>query len=188
MSFNKSFRLGLLLIVLFLLMVLCAMIYLGIRNAATADEWMIMNDQMGEALNQAEGQDVSVTKQQKSSAKITDAPTEGKNSGKVEAGTAGKAGETAGENQGKVRSTADSAANKKIEPPVPRPSSQGLININEAAPELLEELPGIGPSKARAIADYRNNVGKFTTIEDIILVKGIGPKLFEKMKNLIVVD
>ncbi len=57
-----------------------------------------------------------------------------------------------------------------------------LININTATLEELIKIPGIGESKARAIIAYRTNNGKFTTIEDIKKVSGIGDKLYEQIK------
>lgn len=70
----------------------------------------------------------------------------------------------------------------------PKASSSPQININQATQSELETLPGIGPSKARAILDYRAIIGSFQTIEEIKQVKGIGEKTFEKLKPLIAVE
>lgn len=61
------------------------------------------------------------------------------------------------------------------------------ININTATLEELDRLPGIGPSIAQAIIDYRTANGPFKTIEDINNVKGIGDALFAKIKDSITV-
>ena len=61
------------------------------------------------------------------------------------------------------------------------------ININTASVEELDKLPGIGPSIANAIIDYRTTNGPFKQIEDINAVKGIGDALFEKIKDQITV-
>jgi competence protein ComEA len=59
------------------------------------------------------------------------------------------------------------------------------ININRAALEDLEKLPGIGPTKAQAIIDYRTQNGDFKSIEDIEKVKGIKAGEFSKVKDYI---
>ena len=64
---------------------------------------------------------------------------------------------------------------------------QGKININTATQEELESLPGIGEATALKIIDYRNKSGKFSKIEDIKEVRGIGENKFEKIKDLICV-
>lgn len=63
-----------------------------------------------------------------------------------------------------------------------------LININTASAEILDELPGIGPSKAADIVAFRQNNGAFDTIEAIQEVPGIGPGLFENIQDLITVS
>lgn len=57
------------------------------------------------------------------------------------------------------------------------------INLNAASIEELVKLPGIGPSKAEKIINLRKQLGKFSTVEDILQVKGIGIKTLEKFKN-----
>lgn len=62
-------------------------------------------------------------------------------------------------------------------------SKSGTININNATVEELQTLTGVGPSKAEAILQYRDDNGGFKTIEDIQNVSGIGEKSFEKIKD-----
>ena len=61
-------------------------------------------------------------------------------------------------------------------------TSTGTVNINSAAETELVALPGIGPSKAKAIAEYRQKQGGFKSIEDLQQVKGIGPATLEKLR------
>lgn len=63
--------------------------------------------------------------------------------------------------------------------------SNSLININTATQSELETLPGIGPSIASRIIEYRNQNGKFKTVNDIKNVTGIGNNKFEKIKEFI---
>ena len=59
------------------------------------------------------------------------------------------------------------------------------ININTATEEELDTLPGIGQATAQKIIEYRKENGKFSKIEDIKDVSGIGDSKFEKIKDLI---
>jgi len=59
------------------------------------------------------------------------------------------------------------------------------IDINSASADELEELPGIGEMLAQRIVGYREQNGGFRSIEDIMLVDGIGDGLFAGMKDMI---
>jgi competence protein ComEA len=80
-------------------------------------------------------------------------------------------------------------------PPTNTPDSRGttrssnlaVININTADAAALETLPGIGPTYAARIVDYRDQNGPFTSVEELTLVKGIGPATLEGMRDLVVV-
>ncbi len=67
-------------------------------------------------------------------------------------------------------------------------SESSLLNLNTATMEQLDELPGIGASKAKAIIDYRQTIGKFTSLEQLLEVKGIGDKMLAKLTPFIVVS
>lgn len=58
------------------------------------------------------------------------------------------------------------------------------ISLNTATMEELDSLPGIGPAIAQRIIDYRNTI-PFVELEQIKEVKGIGDKMYEKIKDLI---
>jgi len=58
--------------------------------------------------------------------------------------------------------------------------SDDRININTADSEELQQLNGVGPATAEKIIDYREENGRFSAIEDIMNVSGIGEKTFEK--------
>ena len=62
-----------------------------------------------------------------------------------------------------------------------------LVNINAADAQTLMTLPGIGETRAAAIIEYRQQKGKFETIEDIMNVKGIKTGIFSKISSLICV-
>lgn len=61
------------------------------------------------------------------------------------------------------------------------------INLNLATESELQNVPGIGSSKAKAIIEYRNENGAFTTVEDLKKVNGIGVKTFEKLREYFIV-
>ncbi len=62
------------------------------------------------------------------------------------------------------------------------------INLNTAGIDELVSLPGIGQSTAEKIIEYRNKRGKFKKIQDIMNVKGIGEKKFEKIKGYLITE
>ena len=67
-------------------------------------------------------------------------------------------------------------------------SGDGRININTASEAQLCEIPGIGATRAAAIAAYRDAHGGFKKPEDIMQVNGIKEGMFEKIKDSICVN
>lgn len=65
---------------------------------------------------------------------------------------------------------------------------EAKVNVNKADETQLQNLPGIGPSKAAAITEYRETSGPFKSIEDLKNISGIGDKTFEKLKDLITIQ
>ena len=64
----------------------------------------------------------------------------------------------------------------------PTIQSSEIVNINTAGMAELDRLPGVGPVTAQNIIDYRTQIGRFTSVEQVEDVKGIGPKKLEKMR------
>jgi competence protein ComEA len=58
----------------------------------------------------------------------------------------------------------------------------GVVNVNTATPDELQLLPGVGPSRARAIVEYRTQHGAFEKVEELLGVRGIGEKALEQMR------
>ncbi|MBU1863600.1 MAG: helix-hairpin-helix domain-containing protein [Candidatus Omnitrophica bacterium] len=58
-----------------------------------------------------------------------------------------------------------------------------VANINTASVDELQMISGIGPTLATRIIRYRSENGKFSTVEDIMKVKGVGTAKFEKIKE-----
>ena len=72
------------------------------------------------------------------------------------------------------------------EPDQPRPAAQ--ININTATLEQLESLPNIGVNLAQRIITERTARGRFTGVDDLLRVPGIGTKRLDKLRPLISCD
>ncbi|MBI3261395.1 helix-hairpin-helix domain-containing protein [Candidatus Berkelbacteria bacterium] len=91
--------------------------------------------------------------------------------------------------QPKSTSTNQTATPPKSEqkPSAPAATVSGKININSASASELESLPSIGPKLAERIIEYRTANGSFKSIEEIINVKGIGDKTFEKFRDQITI-
>jgi competence protein ComEA len=66
-------------------------------------------------------------------------------------------------------------------------TGSALININTAGEPELDQLPGIGPSLAKRIVEYRRKKGPFSTVEELDNVDGIGPSKLEEIKSLVTI-
>lgn len=68
------------------------------------------------------------------------------------------------------------------------PGFAAPVDVNSAdAQSLSDALMGIGPAIAKAIVDYRAENGPFTGVEDLLKVKGVGPKTLERNKEDIII-
>ena|SRR5208283_3954071 len=61
------------------------------------------------------------------------------------------------------------------------------VNLNTASSEELQLVPGIGPSTADKILQMRKSYGAFKSVDDLLAIKGIGPKRMEKMRKYLTV-
>ena len=67
-------------------------------------------------------------------------------------------------------------------------SEPSLVNINSAGIDELTTLPGIGESTAEAIIKYRNEIGFFKSVDELLEVSGIGEKKLDDIRGLVCVD
>ncbi|GMX62389.1 hypothetical protein Elgi_21940 [Paenibacillus elgii] len=71
----------------------------------------------------------------------------------------------------------------------PAESASGKINLNTATAKQLDELPGIGASRAQAIVELRKKLGgSFKSVDQLLEVKGIGEKMLQKIKPLVTLE
>ena len=61
-------------------------------------------------------------------------------------------------------------------------STAGIVDINSATLSDLDALPGVGPSTAQAIIDYRVANGPYASVDDLLNVRGIGPSKLAAMR------
>ena len=87
---------------------------------------------------------------------------------------------------GGTTTSADLSRIRLYIPQVEEEASQ-KVDLNRAEAWLLEALPGIGESRAKAIIAYRQQNGPFQNIGELIKVKGIGATIYEQIKHLITV-
>ena len=64
----------------------------------------------------------------------------------------------------------------------PEPAPTAALDLNLASAEELDALPGIGPVLARRIIETRRHSGPFDSAEDLLRVRGIGPRLLERLR------
>ncbi len=61
------------------------------------------------------------------------------------------------------------------------------VNINTANAEQLQTVPGIGPATAGKILQMRKSYGAFKSVDDLLAIRGLGPKRLEKMRKYLTV-
>jgi competence protein ComEA len=100
-------------------------------------------------------------------------------------------GDSIGEVLAMAGGVTDDADDGRLEinvPAVGEDDAPQLISINRADAWLLDALPGVGPTLAGNIIQYREANGPFTTIEELKLVDGIGESTYDGLKHLITVE
>lgn len=85
----------------------------------------------------------------------------------------------------KAQAAKAAAADKSKSAKAGSPGDGALVNINTADLQALDALPGVGPSTAQKIIDYRETEGAFQDIADLKKIKGIGEAKFAKLKDKI---
>lgn len=81
--------------------------------------------------------------------------------------------------------SAPSEPAEEAAPPAPSPALP--VDLNAASLEELSALPGIGPARARAILDWREENGPFRYIEDLVQVPGVGEGTLAKLEGYVTV-
>jgi competence protein ComEA len=66
-------------------------------------------------------------------------------------------------------------------------SGDGRVNLNSADVAALDTLPRIGPALAERIIRWREDNGRFTSVEDLLAVPGIGDKMLQALRDLVTV-
>jgi len=71
---------------------------------------------------------------------------------------------------------------------VEREPAEFPLDLNTARAQELQLLPGIGAVKAAQILEFRDSLGGFTNVDELVKVKGIGPKTLEKLRPYVEVE
>jgi competence protein ComEA len=66
-------------------------------------------------------------------------------------------------------------------------AASAKVNLNTATAEQLDTLPGVGPVTAEAILDWREENGRFGSVEDLLDVKGIGDATLDELRDFVIV-
>ncbi|WP_084134571.1 ComEA family DNA-binding protein [Paenibacillus harenae] len=157
--------------------IVCAAALLGAAffepKKQAPDEWVPLNDAVGNALGRMEEQNAEAEDTNMAPAAAAGFPVlQATDTPSVRA-------EHAGEEEKPNAADTGTTAGGQAEP-------DGRLDINAATAEELDELKGIGPSKAQAIVADREQNGKFKSERDLLRVKGIGEKLLSGMQDSIV--
>ncbi|HEX5044920.1 MAG TPA: helix-hairpin-helix domain-containing protein [Candidatus Polarisedimenticolaceae bacterium] len=81
-----------------------------------------------------------------------------------------------------VLAAAGVAAAPEAAKAAPAAARAGAVDLNAASEGELQEVPGIGPSLAKKIVDFRKENGPFKSVDDLLKVRGVGEKSLEKLR------
>lgn len=70
---------------------------------------------------------------------------------------------------------------KKVPPPL------HSVDLNSATEKQLEQLPGVGPTTAKAIVEFRTKAGRFRRVEDLLVIRGISESKLEKIRPYVII-
>lgn len=88
-----------------------------------------------------------------------------------------------------VAVSAETPAKNQAAVPVVQKAMVGKVDINKAdATTLQEGMVGVGEKKAKAIVEYRESNGAFTSVDDLLQVRGIGAKILESNRDRLSID
>ena len=73
-------------------------------------------------------------------------------------------------------------ASSSLHAAVPSAAQDGVVNVNTATPAQLEQLPGVGAVRARAIVRFRQEQGGIKSLDELTQVRGIGEALLRKLR------
>lgn len=174
-------------------LILAGAVMLGFAlRETTAKEppgWVAMNEQVEAVLaSQAKEEEQANNQEKGTSAVEKGAAVKADNGAEAAAVKEPQADQADQVAPSEASSRGTSAEQSEGKPPIVKDEadSSGKIDINRATAEQLDELPGIGAAKAKAIIADREKNGPFQSTKDLLRVKGIGTKLLEKMNPLIV--
>jgi competence protein ComEA len=74
-----------------------------------------------------------------------------------------------------------------LAPAQTKPAPAKAVDLNTATVEQLQQLPGIGPVRAKAIVEFREKSGPFQRVEDLLAIRGISKSRFEKLRPYVTV-
>lgn len=177
---------------------ICMWIWVQPQGSLQAGTWTDLNDEI-ESMMAAEGKEaqISESKMSSKSTPVTEQHAQNKQqpsastvAQKDDGADTGKGGQS--EAASLLPSTDVLKTEKEHSSAAGNKGAKGavsqLLNINEADASALVTLPGIGPSKAKAIIEYREKKGAFRHVDDLMKVKGIGKKMLGKIRDQVRVE